>query len=696
MLAHASLSRIAETLEAAQQAGPPIAVLHLLCHGGAAGSTFGLCLDGEAGPVVVDAGQVRKQLQPFASMVRLVVLSACDSGNPGGLGNHLGSVAQELHRGGVQSVLASRFPLSVAGSIQLTESFYDTLLFGPASVESAFLFARKRLCRGETNLPGEQRRLDWTSVQLYARHDDGDDTRPIVFRPFRGLLAFLPEHDRFFFGRAREVEKLVQALSTLTAAGKPRFLVVAGDSGSGKSSLVLAGAVPRLLEKASGAVQVAKLRPGSDPQAALDDALKSRPKGAATPVLLIIDQFEELFTHGADAALRKTFVNRLWKLASDAESGVSVLLTLRVDFLGRCSEIPLDGTGVRLDHIVYDESYRVFVPHMGSSEMKSAIEEPLGRVGLQLADGLLTRMLSDVGMEPGALPLLQDTLDLLWQRRQGRVLGQTAYDSLGGVTGALKGRADALIDALTEFEQLMARRLLVRLVSMTRGADAALATRQRVALITLRPPKEEDAACSDRVLAKLVEARLLVLSQEGEEQQVEVAHEALIRQWPRLHEWLRADGERLAALAEFADWVKQWREHGTLLVREQLEYAETIVKRCQEDLGSDARQLLEASRTHRHNERRVGRRLLVLAIALVAMVFPALLSPCSSDQGTPGEHLAKLTTITFLFGMLFSFVIIIFSIFAAARKAWRIFATRKRQGAAVSIGKKKRSLPPQL
>lgn len=160
MLAQASLAGLAERLEAAEKAGTEVAVLHLLCHGGRVGSSFGLGLDGEGGAVMLDAAQVRKQLAPFAHRVRLVVLSACDSGHPGPLGSQLGSVAQQLHRSGFQAVIASRYPLSVAGSIQLTETLYHQLLSGQASLEDAFLAVRKRLSREETRLPREQQRLD--------------------------------------------------------------------------------------------------------------------------------------------------------------------------------------------------------------------------------------------------------------------------------------------------------------------------------------------------------------------------------------------------------------------------------------------------------------------------------------------------------------------------------------------------------
>ena len=266
VLAHASLSRITQALEDAERAGSPVAVLHLLCHGARLSDTFGLALDGEQGQVVVDATQLRQQLAPFAKQVRLIVLSACDSGNLGALGNRLGSVAQALHRCGFQSVIASRFPLSVRGSIAMTETFYHELLSGPCSLETAFRSARKRLARIETGLPQEQRILDWASVQLYARHADGDDTRPVVFRPFRGLLAFQQEHRRFFFGRDREIAEVLTDLQALADRRQPRFLVVAGASGTGKSSLVFAGAVPKLLA-AHPELTCLKMRPGSSPEA---------------------------------------------------------------------------------------------------------------------------------------------------------------------------------------------------------------------------------------------------------------------------------------------------------------------------------------------------------------------------------------------------------------------------------------------
>lgn len=175
VVAHASFAAIDRALDDAARTGPPVDAIHLLCHGAAAGATYGLALDDEASPgapVVVDAGRVQQLLAPHAGMLRMVVLAACDSGNTGELGNHLGSVAQMIHRAGLQAVVASRFPLSTAGSTRFAGAFYGALVTDHASLEQAFLAARDDLLRD----PGQ---LDWASVQLYAREADGAALHPL-------------------------------------------------------------------------------------------------------------------------------------------------------------------------------------------------------------------------------------------------------------------------------------------------------------------------------------------------------------------------------------------------------------------------------------------------------------------------------------------------------------------------------------
>lgn len=172
-LADASCRRLSERLAEATRQGRPIQVLHLLCHGTVTGSAFGFALDDDEAPgrvAAVDAGRLRQILAPHAGTLRLVVLSACDGGNCGALGNHLGSVAQGLHRAGIAAVVASRFPLSTSGSKRLARALYLALCKDAATLEQAFLAARRHLAE-------DAQQLDWASLQLYARSADGSETR---------------------------------------------------------------------------------------------------------------------------------------------------------------------------------------------------------------------------------------------------------------------------------------------------------------------------------------------------------------------------------------------------------------------------------------------------------------------------------------------------------------------------------------
>ncbi len=686
VLPRVSLASLAQTLAASEQQ-PALAptVLHILCHGAQRGSSFGLCWDdGEAGgSFTVDAAQLRQVLAPYARTLRLVVLMACDSANSGPLGNQLGSVAQALHRAGIASVVASRYPLSVAGSVLLADALYQALLAQPASLEAAVLAARARLLR-------ESMSLDWAALQLFACPEDGDDTRPLSFRPYRGLSAFSPRHSRFFFGRQAERQQALSALRRLQSEGRPRFLLVTGASGTGKSSVVLAGLLPDLLGTAQrserddalartaaellrllpagggagfspvlrsalvtlrqeltqvaaaglgGAWEWAVIRPGAEPLGALDAALASR-QDDSRPFLLIVDQLEELFTHGASAATASAFAKRLWALCQ-GESGLSCVVTLRVDFLGRCGEIALDEQGLWLDRIAYDEEHRVFVAQPGPDCLAEAIREPAERVGLVIAPSLVQRMVSEVSGEPGALPLLSHVLDQLWQSRRGRELSEEAYAALGGVAGALEGSAEGLYAGLSAAQQELARRLLLRLVGVT--AVAGGETRLRVPLAPLQSELVAEApeaeADLQAVLSGFVAARLLVWGEEAGQAVIEVAHEALIRRWSRLQEFLRADRARLLEVRELAQWQAQYETFGTLLAGPQLGYAERLWQKYAGELGAPIAALI------RRSLRAKRRRWLGAASAIVAVLLAlsslSLVALRSAERAQKQRELAR-------------------------------------------------------
>ena len=484
--------------------------------------------------MTVAADTWRTLLAPRAGSLRLVVLAACEGGNAGEPGNHLGSVSQALHAAGIEAVVASRYALSVAGSTTLTESLYEGLLGGHQSLEDALLGARAQLALDPVH-------LDWAAVQLCARAKDGEDTRPFVFRPYRGLLAFESGQTPFFHGRQAEREEVLSDLAALVTAGKTRLLVVAGASGTGKSSLVRAGAVPDILASGDEPWEHAIIRPGSDPQGTLTAALAAR-EDETRPFLLVIDQFEEIFTHTRDREVRLAFARRLWTLASGG-TRISCVLSLRVDFLGRCGELHLDDEGTRLDAVAYDEAHRVFVAQMSPEQLHAAIVVPARLVGLALPDGLAQRIVAEVGTEPGALPLMQYTLDLMWQTRKGRTLSLEAYDELGGIVGSLERRADDLLDSLSDAELLHARQMLTQLVGL--GDDDTGDTRRRVPVEQLWAGDPHQRRGIETVLRRFVDERLVVRDDRTRGgATVEIAHEALIRRWDRLREWLGDERER--------------------------------------------------------------------------------------------------------------------------------------------------------
>ena len=605
VIAHASCDKIVSALEKARATSRPVAILHILCHGGEQGTTFGLSLNGEeeGEPEHVDGATLRQLLSPFADMVQLVVLSACDSGNGGALGNQLGSVAQALHRAGFSAVLASRFPLAIRAANQLAETLYEGLVCNSLSVEKALLSVRNRLVR-------DPALFDWASIQLYARTGDQGDLRPLLFRPYRGLLAFQPEHRAFFFGREREIDQVLTALSSLRSAGKPKFVIVAGASGSGKSSLVLAGVIPKLCGQGPDRFLSASVKPGASPL----EVLKQIPERTDRPLLLVIDQLEELFTHVPDPAVRTQFAQKLWLLAQRPD--VHIVATLRVDFIGECGELVIDESGLRLDRIAYDDAHRVFVAQLGPKELLATIEQPAARVGIALEAGLTSRMLEAVSGEPGALPLLQHTLDQLWLRREHRTLTQKGYDALGQLGGALSQHAESLFGKLSQEEQRSAQEVMVRLVRLEDGMTRA--TRQRVLLDKLRPRKKESQARFDGVLRDMTAARLLTIAGEDPNSTVEVAHEALIRSWPRLQNWLKEDQTFLIELGKLEGLLREWKEHHALLVSDQLRFAERLLRTYPERLPEETAQLVRESQREERKIRLIRlTALLVLVCGLI-------------------------------------------------------------------------------
>lgn len=566
-----SLKRALETIRARKES---VAVLHLLCHGGRLPGPeggAGLWLDGaREGVELVDPTRFASALQPYAGLVRCVVLCACEGASLGGSDNVLGSAAQRLHRVGFPAVVASRIPLSTEGAEAFTAAFYAALMAGEP--------LHRAVAAGRGQLGQE-----WAALQLYARAADGPHY-PIVFRPYRGLESFEARHRRFFFGRKALTQELVERIQQAAHGRRPRFQLVAGISGCGKSSLVKAGLVPELpetwqvvvlrpggdeLDSHQGLTLLARrLRlaqgaelepaPGSDPPAVMLEARRLREESPDRPVLLVVDQLEEAFRLAGDEP--KQFLECLWELARDEGLRFVVLGTFRIDLLDRAQSVALEG-GRSIERVVYSDAHRLFVPGLGPAELLEVIERPLEAVGLRFEPEVAGPLQAEAGKEPGLLPLLEYAMDALWREREGSWLTHAAYQRLG-LTGALSNRLDLMWDDLPGEQQRQGRRLLVALVDITH--DVSMSTRRRRNLKDIRPPEEAPANAFDAVLDRLVNERLVVRGKDGSiacESWVEIAHEALIRKWPRLQEWLRgglADHQLERELEKSAkDWVAQ-------------------------------------------------------------------------------------------------------------------------------------------
>ncbi len=620
VLPHASCEGLVAALHAASEQRTPITVLHLLCHGAAQGQTFGLALsDGtaRAATVVVDAGRLRQLLAPFAATLRLVVVVACDGGNLGTLGNHLGSVAQTLHRAGIQAVLASRFPLSVTGSNRLTHTLYQWLLVRRETAETAVVAARAELAR-------DAGCLDWASLQFYARPSDGDATRPLFVRPYRGLVPFRPEFAWAFFGREAETLELWTELLKLLEGGGRRFVVVAGSSGLGKSSLILAGLVPALMAEPESAWSFVEVAPGVAPMADLAAALAGltgaaiaaeaeavvaalqawRERHPTRRILVVVDPLEEVFVQTTDPALRLGFLRLLWRLAGASDLPVTIVAALRIDFIGHCGDIVVDeASGLRLDQVVYDQAHSVFVAQLGAPQLRAAIALPARAVGVGLDPGLLERIVADVDGQPGALPIVQYALAQLWKHRSARCLTLAGYEAIGGVAGALERHADGIVARLDPAQLRQARRILVRLAGLP--IDAGSGARRRLVMVDrLRPGAPDQAQAFRDALHTLVRARLVVLGERsgpgggGKQVTAELVHDALLHRWHRLREWVREDWGAVAQLEQLELWALEGQEHGLLLDAQRLGHAEAVAEKYAEELSGAARELIERSQRH--------------------------------------------------------------------------------------------------
>lgn len=390
--------------------------------------------------------------------------------------------------------------------------------------------------------------------------------------PFMGLPSFGENDAALFFGREALTARLVERLRD------EKFLALIGASGSGKSSVVHAGLIPALEmrneEKAAddfAAWSIYTITPTAEPLKALASELTRNsetitatttlmdelrqhshalalyltrhPQAPTPPVLFIVDQFEELFTLCRDEGARSSFIDNL--LDASAEGAASVVLTLRADFYASLAEY----TELR-EAVAHHQEY---VGPMTPDELRRSIEEPAKLNHWEFDRGLVDLILHDVGQEPGALPLLSHALLETWKRRSGTRLVLRGYQEAGGVRGAIAKTAERVYTAeLSRDEQPIARNIFLRLTELGEGMQD---TRRRAPLNELIPRAPTDEAQQVRhVLQRLADARLITL----DENAAEVAHEALIREWPQLRDWLNEDREALRLHRHLTEASREW------------------------------------------------------------------------------------------------------------------------------------------
>ncbi len=395
--------------------------------------------------------------------------------------------------------------------------------------------------------------------------------------PYPGLEAFTPEQAPIFFGRGPEIDQLLQQF----ANPKVHFVAVVGISGSGKSSLVKAGLLPRLRTGIIGNGPWADLifKPGErggNPYLALAFALKSQLEisgqteqeiaralqadasvaqkhltevltqyAQATELLLVVDQFEELFTQST-ADDRKDFLTLLGHIV--AQPHVRVIVTMRADFYARAIEEPTLANLLRRDRGTFP------LDPPGMSAIHQMIIRPAEAAGVELEEGLAQRLLDDAGEGPGAMALIAFTLNQLYQRDEGsRYLSIDAYQAFGGVQGAVQKRAESALRGLSVNSDIALPILFANLVEVN---EQEVATRRRA-------PKSQLHGDAETVADALTEARLLV-SGKGEDNKamLEVAHETVLNGWDRLRQWIRDHAEALRTRRDLERVATEWEKSG--------------------------------------------------------------------------------------------------------------------------------------
>ncbi len=433
--------------------------------------------------------------------------------------------------------------------------------------------------------------------------------------PYKGLQYFGEMDEAWFYGRQAVTTSLYERVQD------ERFLAVIGASGSGKSSVVRAGLVPSLKRASPGKWYIYILTPTAHPlealavsltretesvtaTATLIDDLYQEPRSLhlygqklltgrrEKRILLLVDQFEEIFTLCQEENERQLFIANLLYAVEVKGGSITGLIALRADFYEHLAHYP------ELREAV--SKHQEYIGSMTTGELRQAIEGPANRGGWEFSPGLVDLILHDIGAgegsqpEPGALPLLSHALLETWKRRRGTTMNLPAYSEAGGVRGAIARTAESVYSQeLTPRQQVIARSIFLRLTELGEGTQD---TRRRAVISELVPPAPYgDPKDIEEVLVKLADARLITTG----EGTAEVAHEALIREWPTLREWLDQNREGIRIHRHMTRTAREWdlreRDPGELYRGARLAQAQEWAQANPGELNLSEQEFLQES-----------------------------------------------------------------------------------------------------
>ncbi|GFE71067.1 CHAT domain-containing protein [Chroococcus sp. FPU101] len=563
--------------------------------------------------------------EAIANGLKLAIFNSCD-----GLG-----LANALSKLNIPVVIVMREPVPNRVAQEFFNYFLEAFAIDRLSLPIAVRQARRKLQALEDQYPS----ASWLPILCQnpaVKPPTWLQLGGIPPCPYRGLFAFIEEDAHLFFGREKFVEDLVAAVTR-----KPLVAVI-GSSGSGKSSVVFAGLVPKLRQERQIYWHIVSFRPGINPFASLATAFSSLESpqflekklrdddralsqmlesflflsSSTLPcrLLLIADQFEELYTLSLECD-RQSFLNLLLN-AVKCTPGFTLVLTLRADFYGRVlTDRPLSD--------VLQGATQNLGP-MSQEELRSAIEKPAARYEVELEPGLTDKLIDAVWEQSGRLPLLEFALTQLWSKQQDSGLTYQAYTEIGGVESALANHAEAAYAQLSEIDRQRMQQVFIQLVQLGEGAEVT----RRLATPDEVKPENWD------LVTRLADARLVVTNRNCNEstgsETVEIVHEALIRSWGRLGNWLLADGEFRRWQEQLRASKRQWenndKDQDALLRGKSLADAQYWQSQRLEELSSEDRWFIELSLDQRDQESKAQKRRRKLTVsALISGLVIALL-----------------------------------------------------------------------